>query len=80
MADQYPVDRWIKDVVEPVHVAHGTADTTIPVHHGRDVYALAARQDGLTIVEGAGHSDLWANGLWDVAQAFFGRAEAALAR
>ncbi len=76
MADQYPVDQWIKGVAEPVHVVHGTADTTIPVHHGRDVYALASRQDGLTIVEGAGHDNLWANGLWDVAQAFFGRATA----
>jgi fermentation-respiration switch protein FrsA (DUF1100 family) len=74
MADQYPVDQWIKGVAEPVHVVHGTADATIPVHHGRNVYALADRQDGLTIVEGAGHSDLWDHGLWEVAQGFYSRA------
>lgn len=77
MADQYPVDQWIKDVAEPVHVAHGTADTVVPVHHGRGVFALAGQPDGLTIVEGAGHGDLWEHGLWDVAQTFFGRAMAA---
>jgi uncharacterized protein len=74
MADQYPVDQWIKGVAEPVHVVHGTADTTVPVHHGRDLYALAERQDGLTIVEGADHGDLWDYGIWDVAQAFYDRA------
>ena len=34
MHDQYPVDQWIKDVAEPVFVAHGTADKTIGVSHG----------------------------------------------
>lgn len=73
MADQYPVDQWIRGVSEPVHVVHGTADSTIPVHHGREVFAMASNPDGITIVEGAGHDGLWGSGLWDVAQAFFER-------
>jgi len=80
MADQYPVDQWIQEVAEPVHVAHGTADTTIPFHHGQDVLALAPNPDGILIVDGAGHDGLWAEGLWDDAQAFFERAEARLDR
>jgi len=80
MADQYPVEQWIKGVTEPVHVAHGTADATIPVHHGRDVLALAPNPDGILIVEGADHDELWAAGLWDDAQDFFGRTEAKLGR
>ena len=80
MADQYPVEQWIKDVAEPVHVAHGTADTTIPFHHGEDVLALAPNPDGIFVVEGAGHDGLWAKGLWDDARAFFERVEAQLSR
>ncbi len=76
MADQFPVDQWIKDVAEPVYVAHGTADTTIGVQHGERVYALAPNKDELWIEPGAGHGDMWARGIWDRAKAFFARAEA----
>lgn len=74
MADQYPVEQWIKEVTEPVYVAHGTADSTIPVHHGRGVLALAPNPDAIMIVEGAEHDELWDSGLWEEARAFFGRA------
>lgn len=78
MADQYPVAQWIRDVTEPVYVAHGTADSVVPVHHGRGVLALAPNPDGILIVEGAEHDGLWATGVWDEAQAFFGRATSSL--
>lgn len=80
MADQFPVDRWIKDVAEPVYVAHGTADRTIGVRHGERVHELAPNQDELWIEPGAGHSDMWARGIWERANAFFARAEAKLGR
>lgn len=76
MADQFPVDQWIKDVTEPVYLAHGTADRTIGVSHGERVYELAPNKDELWIEPGAGHSDLWARGLWGRAKGFFERAEA----
>lgn len=76
MFDQFPVDQWIKDVAEPVYVAHGTADSTIGVSHGERVYALAPNKDELWIEPGAGHADLWKRGIWERAKAFFGRAEA----
>lgn len=80
MADQFPVDSWIKDVAEPVYVAHGTADRTIGVSHGERVYALAPNQDELWIEPGAGHADMWERGLWERAKAFFARAEAGAGR
>ena len=80
LSDKYPVDTWIKDVTEPVYVAHGTADTTIGVQHGRGVYDLAPNKDELWIEPGAGHGDLWARGIWDRAKVFFSRSEAKLGR
>lgn len=71
MHDQYRVDEWIAGVTEPVMVAHGTADTTIPVHHGEGVFALAPNPVELWIEPGAGHAGLWERGLWDRARAFF---------
>lgn len=77
MFDQFPVDQWIKDVTEPVYVAHGTADRTIGVSHGERVYVLAPHKDELWIEPGAGHSDLWDRGIWGRARTFFERVEAA---
>jgi uncharacterized protein len=77
MHDSYHVDQWILAVDEPVLVAHGTADTTIGVHHGKRVHALAKHPDELWIVDAAGHGGLWDAGIWDHAKAFFQRAEAA---
>ncbi|SMQ75671.1 hypothetical protein SAMN06295905_2377 [Devosia lucknowensis] len=74
MQDQFRNDLWIKDVAEPVLVAHGTADRTIGVSNGERLYALAPNPDELWIVEGADHSDLWAAGIWTHAVAFFERA------
>jgi uncharacterized protein len=71
MRDQYHVDQWIRKVEEPVFVAHGTADRTISVGNGEQVYELAPVKAGLWIEEGADHSDLWARGIWDRARAFF---------
>lgn len=74
MQDQFPVDRWILEVSEPVLVAHGTGDVTIGVSNGERVHALAPNKDELWIEPGAGHSDLWARGIWAHARAFFERA------
>lgn len=76
MQDQFPVDSWIEEVTEPVMVAHGTADTTIGVSNGERLYALAPNPEALWIEPGAGHSDLWAAGIWARAAAFFERATA----
>lgn len=74
MQDQFPVNEWILNVAEPVLVAHGTGDTTIDVSNGERVHALAPNKDELWIEPGAGHSDLWARGIWSHARPFFERA------
>ncbi len=74
MQDQFRSDEWIKDVTEPVLVAHGTADTTIDVTNGERLYTLAPNPYELWIVPGAGHSDLWAAGIWSHAKPFFEKA------
>jgi fermentation-respiration switch protein FrsA (DUF1100 family) len=71
MHDQFRVDDWIKDVTEPVFVAHGTADKTIGVQHGQRVYDLAPNKAGIWIEEGADHGDLWDRGIWARAKVFF---------
>ncbi len=76
MQDQFPVNQWIVDVSEPVMVAHGTADVTIDVSNGERLYDLVPNKDELWIEPGAGHSDLWARGIWPRAEAFFERAMA----
>jgi uncharacterized protein len=73
MFDQFPVDSWIKDVAEPVYVAHGADDSTISVSHGRRVHDLVPNKDELWIEPGAGHGDLWDRGLWNRAKGFFER-------
>jgi hypothetical protein len=80
MKDQYRVDQWIAKVRAPVFVAHGTADTTIAESHGQRVYDLAPNKGGIWIVPGAGHLDLWDDGIWDRARAFFEAAERAKGR
>ena len=71
MHDQFRVDQWIAGVTEPVMVAHGTEDTTIAVHHGEGVFALAPNARELWIEPGADHSGLWERGLWGRARDFF---------
>lgn len=74
MQDQFRSNEWIAQVQEPVLVAHGTADTTIGVSNGERLYALAPNPQELWIVPDAGHSDLWAAGIWDHARPFFEKA------
>jgi fermentation-respiration switch protein FrsA (DUF1100 family) len=76
MHDQYPSDQWIRNVTEPVLIAHGTGDTTIDVSQGERLYKLVPNPDELWIEPGAGHSDLWDRGIWSHARAFFERAMA----
>lgn len=78
--DQYPQEQWIRDVTEPVFVAHGTGDKTIAVYQGQALYELAPNKAGIWIEPGAGHDELWARGEWEKAKAFFVEAEAARGR
>lgn len=74
MQDQFPVNEWIRDVQEPVFIGHGTGDTTIDVSNGERLFELVPNPSELWIEPGAGHSDLWARGIWERAKTFFGEA------
>lgn len=80
MEDRFPVREWIKGVKAPIYIVHGTADRTIAVHNGRDLYDLVPNKYGLWIVEGADHGDLWKDGIWAKAQVFFTDAGNGIAR
>jgi uncharacterized protein len=71
MLDQFRSNDWIGAVEEPVFVAHGTADRTVSVSNGERLYADAPNPYDMWIEEGADHSDMWARGIWERAQAFF---------
>jgi fermentation-respiration switch protein FrsA (DUF1100 family) len=70
MRDPFLTREAIKRVDEPVLIAHGTADTIVPVEQGRRLFEIAGEPKALFIVEGAGHGDLWKNGLWPRVLAF----------
>lgn len=74
MKDQFLSREWIGDVEEPIFIAHGTEDTTIPVHHGRALFALAPNGQELWIVEGGTHGSLWEQGILAKASSFYSTA------
>ena len=60
----FPFDRYLNlermgKVRCPVLVIHGTADTTIPFHHGETLFAAANQPKRSYWVPGAGHNDLY---------------------
>ena len=64
MKDQFRSRERISDVSEPLLIVHGSDDRVIPVGHGSRLYALAGEPKTLTIIDGAGHDDLWPRGIW----------------
>jgi fermentation-respiration switch protein FrsA (DUF1100 family) len=64
MRDPFLTRETIVRVEEPVLIVHGTEDTVVPVAHGRRLFEFAHEPKTLSIIEGAGHSNLWRRGLW----------------
>ncbi len=73
LKDKYLSNEWIKQVEEPLFIAHGTKDKVIPVHHGKELFSLANNGQKLWIVEGATHGDLWQHGLWQQIKEFLAK-------
>lgn len=72
MKDQFKSRDRIANVREPVLIVHGTADTVIPISHGRALYQLANEPKSLQEMEGADHGEIWPGGLWPAALEFLG--------
>ncbi|TND07259.1 MAG: lysophospholipase [Bacteroidetes bacterium] len=56
---RFPTSKLINSVHAPVLILHGTADETIPVHHGKKLFEHYRGTDKkLVIIEGGKHNDL----------------------
>lgn len=66
MSDPYRSDRYLSKLKLPILVVHGDQDNTVPVAMGRKVYVLAGGPKELAIIKGAGHSDHYLFGSFDI--------------
>jgi uncharacterized protein len=70
MRDTYQSNRFIKDVRMPVLILHGEQDKIIPVHYGRELFAMANEPKKLALFPNGRHSDLYFHGALDQVRAF----------
>ena len=73
MKDPFLSRERIDKVDEPLLVVHGTEDATIPFAQGQSLFDMANEPKQMRAVEGAGHSDLWIEGLWPTSLEFLAR-------
>ena len=65
MRDPFLSREYVTRVDEPVLILLGSADTVVPVEHGRKLFEAAREPKSLEIIEEGGHSDLWDRDLWE---------------
>lgn len=70
MSDSYRSDLYLSKLKLPVLVVHGDRDDTVPVEMGRKVYELAGGLKELAVIKGAGHSDHYLFGSFDIINAW----------
>lgn len=70
MKDQFRSRDLIAAIDAPLIVIHGAEDRVVPARHGERLYDMAAEPKRLVVVPGAGHEDLWPNGLWPTVLTF----------
>lgn len=58
MRNQFRSRDAIANVHAPVFIMHGTDDRVIPIHHGRDLFALAHEPKSMKEYQGYGHLNL----------------------
>lgn len=66
MTDRYESSPLAKRITVPVLIVHGTEDTIIPVAMGKELAAAIHGPVQLALIEGAGHSDHYLFGSYDV--------------
>ncbi len=65
MQNGFESDEWISALDEPVLFVHGQADRLVPVHHSRQLHALAPEPRELVEIENGQHGSLVRDGLYD---------------
>ncbi len=78
MSDPYRSDLYLAKLTLPVLVIHGDRDDTVPVAMGRKVYELAGGPKELAIINGAGHSDHYLFGSFDIINAWIDKLRTAV--
>lgn len=66
LSDRYDSERHIGKVTAPILIVHGEADEVIPVDMGRRLHDVARSPKKLVTLAGAGHSDHYLFGSYDV--------------
>ena len=66
MTDRYETSRHLSGVTAPMLIIHGEADTIVPVEMGRELAANAAGPVKIVTFPGAGHTDHYLFGSYDV--------------
>ena len=62
LKDNYPSEKIIKNLMVPILIIHGTADTLVPVHHAKILYEQKRQTTSLHLLEGKGHREaFWAD-------------------
>ncbi len=72
MRDQFRTRDIIASINMPLLIVHGDQDNVIPIAMGERLFARAREPKRFIRVEGGGHSDLPAHGLYDDIFAFLG--------
>ncbi len=70
MKNTYLSRDYIGSVQAPIFIMHGDTDSIIPVHHGRDLFALANEPKTFKQYDGFGHLDLAKSTAYSDALAF----------
>ena len=70
MIDRFESKRFIAAVKAPILIMHGTNDRTIPIAFGKALFAAAPEPKKMEVIEGAGHSDIYAFGALGMLQRF----------
>lgn len=62
LLDRFETKRIISDIKAPILILHGSNDRLIEPSHGEALYAAASAPKRLVLVEGSGHTNLFASG------------------
>ena len=55
LKDNYPSEKTIQKLTEPILIIHGTADTLVPVRHAKILYEQRSKNTNLHLLDGKDH-------------------------
>ena len=70
IADQYNVERHVREVTAPLLILHGARDEVIPVEMGRRIHEAANEPKRIEVLPNGYHNDLFDNGAWNKMREF----------